>query len=357
MNSKKLRVIGAALVSAFAVTAAQAQKVDGPNVTWNISLWGKKRAASAGSEELSRIINERTGGKFKIKVHLGEALSKANENLDGIKLGAFQMATFCNFYSPGKNPAWMVLALPFLPLQDYAVSRPVREAMYKHPLFVKDMANWNALPYASTHLPQYEFLGRGKQPQKLEDWQGMRVRAGGGLGEAMKSIGAVPTTVPATETYTAMERGTLDAVSLPFTDSHAAYKTNEVASWFTGNMSPGTTECGVVINKDAYDKLPPQYQKLLMDVRDEVDTLQVKAWQDTDKVNLPVFRAKLKEIIYSPEELKRIQEKAGKPIWDKWIADNQSKFDAKGVFEFMMAEIKKAQAAVDKKQQATPAKK
>lgn len=356
MKAIAISAIGAALVASSFATAAQAQKVDGPEVTWNISLWGKKRAASAGSEELSRIVSERTGGKFKIKVNLGEALSKASENLDGIKLGAFQMATFCNFYSPGKNPAWMVLALPFLPLDDYAISRPVREAMYKHPLLVKDMANWNAMPYASTHLPQYEFLGRGKQPQKIEDWQGMRVRAGGGLGEAMKVLGAVPTTVLATETYTSIERGTLDAVSLPFTDSQAAYKIHEVATWFTGNMSPGTTECGKVINKDAFDKLPPQYQKLLMDVKDEVSTLQIKAWQDTDKVNLPMFKSKMKEVVYSPEELKAFREKAGKPVWDKWIADNQSKFDAKGLFEFMMAEIKKAEAAAGNKQ-GTSAKK
>lgn len=348
-----MQPIGAACavsLALLATSAASAQKVDGPAITWNVSHWGKPRAASAGNEALARLVSERTGGKFTIKIHMGEALSKAAENLDGIKLGAFQMANFCNFYSPGKNPAWMVLALPFLPLDDYAVSRPVRVAMYKHPLFVQDMARWNAIPYVSTHLPQYEFLGRGNPPMKLEDWKGLRVRAGGGLGDAMKVLGAVPTTVPATETYTSIERGTLDAVSLPFTDSQAAYKINEVATWFTGNMSPGTTECGMVMNKDAYDKLPPQYQKLLMDVRDEVDTLQIKAWQDTDKVNLPIFEKTMKKVVYSPEELKRFQDKAGKPVWDQWIADNQSKFDAKGLFDFMMAEIKKAEAAAGKTQ-------
>lgn len=348
MTCRMMSAGGAALLAMFAATAAQAQKVDGPDVTWNSSFWGKQRAATAGNEELARIVSERTGGKFKIKVHMGEALSKASENLDGIKLGAFQMAGFCNFYSPGKNPAWMVLALPFLPLDDYAVSRPVREALYKHPAFVADMDKWNAMPYMSIDLPQYEFLGKGKQPMTLEDWQGMRVRAGGGLGDAMRVLGAVPTTVPATETYTAIERGTLDAVSLPFTDSQAAYKIHEVATWFTGNMSPGTTECGLVFNKDAYAKLPPQYQKLLMDVRDEVNTLQIKAWQDKDKVNLPVFRSKMKEIIYSDAELKRFQEKAGRPVWDKWVADNQSKFDAKGLLEFLLAEIDKAKASVKK---------
>ncbi|MEZ5853905.1 MAG: C4-dicarboxylate TRAP transporter substrate-binding protein [Hyphomicrobiaceae bacterium] len=340
--------IGAAVVAGLTAAPAFAQKVDGPSITWNVSHWGKPRAASAGNEALAKIVSERTGGKFKIKIHMGEALSKARENLDGIKLGAFQMANFCNFYHPGKNPSWMVLSLPFIPFDDYAISRPVRDAMYKHPLLVKDMAAWNAIPYISTHLPQYEFLGKGKEPLKLEDWKGMRVRAGGGIGDAMKVLGAVPTTVPATETYTSIERGTLDAVSLPYTDSQAAYRIHEVATWFTGNMSPGTSECGIVMNKDAYAKLPPQYQKLLMDVRDEVDTLQVKAWLDKDKINLPIFKEKMKEIRYSPAELKRFGDVAGKPVWDKWIADNKSKFDSQGLFDFMMAEIKKAQAKIKK---------
>ncbi len=348
MKTRKLGAICMASAAALFASAASAQKVDGPSVTWNISHWGKPRAASANNEALAKILDERTGGKFKVKVHMGEALSKARENLDGIKLGAFQMANFCNFYHPGKTPSWMILALPFLPLDNYDVATPVRVALYQHPLFVKDMANWNALPYVSTHLPQYELLGKGKEPHKLEDFKGMRVRAGGGLGDAMKVLGAVPTTVPATETYTSIERGTLDAVALPFTDSQAAYRIHEVSTWFTNNLSPGTTECGLVINKDAYDKLPPQYQKLLMDIRPELDKIQVAAWQDKDKVNLPAFKAKMKEILFKPEELKRFQDTAGKPVWDKWIADNQSKFDAKGLFEFMTAEIKKAQANVKK---------
>lgn len=348
MQFVKIGAISVALASTLVAATASAQTIDGPSITWNISHWGKPRAASANNEILKQLVEERTGGKFKIKIHMGEALSKARENLDGIKLGAFQVANFCNFYHPGKTPAWMILTLPFLPLGDYAVSAPVRVALYQHPLFVKDMATWNAMPYVSTHLPQYEFLGRGKEPLTLEDWKGMRVRAGGGLGEAMKVLGAVPTTVPATETYTSVERGTIDAVALPYTDSQASYRMHEVSTWFTNNMSPGTTECGLVINKDAYAKLPPQYQKLLMDIRPEIDTLQVKAWQDKDKINLPIFKKKMKEILYSEAELERFSKLAGKPVWDKWIADNQSKFDAKGLFEFVMAEIKKAQANVKK---------
>src|SRR5690606_40215574 len=79
---------------------AQAQAViDGPKVSWNLSTWGTKRAFTAGMEYVADQLSERTGGKFTIKIHYGEALSKARENFDGIKLGAFQAAQFCNFRS------------------------------------------------------------------------------------------------------------------------------------------------------------------------------------------------------------------------------------------------------------------
>ncbi|MCB1549029.1 MAG: C4-dicarboxylate TRAP transporter substrate-binding protein, partial [Hyphomicrobiaceae bacterium] len=313
-----------------------------PSVSWNLSTWGKKRAFTKGMEVVAEMIDKRTGGKFKIKIHYGEALSKARENLDGIKIGAFQMAQFCNFYHPGKNPAWMVFSLPFLALDDWEVSRKVRIAMLKHPALVADMARWNAIPYKSGLLPQYEFLGRGTAPAKLEDWKGRRVRAGGGLGDAMRKLGAVLTTVPATEVFTSIERGTMDAASMPYTYAHAAYQIHTVTTWFTSNMSPGTSECAAVINKDAYAKLPPQYRQLLQDVLPAAYDAQIKAYKDIDAKNLPMFRAKLKEVKYSAAELKRFADFAGKPVWDKWVDDNKGKFDSKGVLTTILAEIEKA---------------
>ena len=68
------------------------------------------------------------------------------------------------------------------------------------------------------------------------------------------------------------------------------------------------------------------------------------AYEVADATNLPKFRARLKEINYTPAQLAEFREKAGKPIWDKWVADNQAKTDAKGVMTAMLAEIDKALA-------------
>lgn len=342
MTRTCLAALAVATLAAAPIAAAQAQTVDGPSVTWNLSTWGKKRAFTAGMESVAAQVEQRTGGKFKIKIHYGETLSKDRENLDGIKIGAFQAAQFCNFYHPGKTPAWMVFTMPFLDLGDWDVSRKVRIAMMKHPALVADMAKWNAMPYMSGLLPQYEFMGRGEPPAKLEDWKGRRVRAGGGIGDAMRLLGAVLTTVPATEVYTGMERGTIDAASFPYTYAHAAYQLPSISTWFTNNMSPGTSECGAVLNKDAYAKLPPQYKKLLEDVLPAAYDAQIAAYIAIDKVNLPKFKAKLKEVLYSEAELERFRKVAGKPVWDKWVADNQGKFDAKNVLDALFAEIAKA---------------
>ena len=180
----------------LAVSTASAAEIEGPRVQWHISGWGNKRAMTAGLEYVAQEAARRTGGNFKIKIHYGEVLSKARENLDGLRLGAFQGAYFCNFYSPGKIPAWLVFSLPFMPLYDPQISLKVRRQMLRHPVLVADLKRWNATPYMSALLPTYEFMGRGSAPMSLSNWKGKRVRGGGGLGDAMRKLGAVPTTLP-----------------------------------------------------------------------------------------------------------------------------------------------------------------
>jgi len=49
---------------------------------------------------------------------------------------------------------------------------------------------------------------------------------------------------------------------------------------------------------------------------------------------------------YSEDDLAKFRESAGRPIWDKWVADNQGKFDAKGVLDALLKEIETAKAKV-----------
>lgn len=333
------------LATMLAGTAATAQEIEGPKVFWKISMWGNPRALSAGMEAMAARAAEATDGNFQIKIFYGGQLSDSRENLDGIKLNAFEGAAICNFYHPGKNPAWMVFSLPFLPLGDPEVDRYVRARMFENPAIVADMERWNAIPYVSGLLPQYEILGKGTPPTELSDWAGMRVRAGGGLGSAMEKLGAVRQTLPAGETSTAFQRGALDAAAFPYTYAHVSFKINENADWFTSNLAPGTSECGWVLNKTAYEALPPQYQEFLMSERDMIMQLEQEAYAAQDAKNLPMFQETMTQITYTDEQLAEFREIAGKPVWDEWIAANQDSFDAQGVFDAIWEYAEEATAA------------
>jgi TRAP-type mannitol/chloroaromatic compound transport system substrate-binding protein len=43
------------------VTVAEAK-------TWNLSVWGKKRAFTMGIEQMAAYVEEKSGGKFKIRI-------------------------------------------------------------------------------------------------------------------------------------------------------------------------------------------------------------------------------------------------------------------------------------------------
>ena len=314
------------LMSAPTPASAGSHKiVEGPKVKWRASLWGKRRAFTESWEFLSSEVKKRTGGNFELKLYYGEQLSKSKENLDGISVGAFDAAMVCQSYHPGKLPSANVLDLPFLPITNFDVQYEVVKTVFEHPRVVADFAKWNAIIFAINMLPQYEYMGKGKPPATVADFKGKRLRALGGMGRAAKKIGAVPTTVPASETYNALARGTVDAIGFPFTYAFSAYKLDEVADWYTTNMSLGTVNCPVVANKNSWESLPQQYKDLLNSLKRKAAEYQIAAYQKKDVINLKEWPKKMKAITIPEDQMADFRAKAGKPVWDEWVADNSKK--------------------------------
>lgn len=305
--------------------ASQAQEVKGPKINWNISVWGNPRAFTAGLELISKEIVAKTGGAFTIKTVYGNVLSPERENLDNIKIGSIDGAFVCFSYHPGKNPGMTVLNLPFLPIPTFKIQETVAEALYHHPFIVAEMKKWNGYPYMAAILPHSEFVGMGDPPMTIEDWKGKRVRAIGGIGDAMRILGSIPTTVTAPELYTSMDRAMVDAAAVPFSYSVAAFKLQEVGKWYTTNLAPGASNCGVVLSLTSLNKLPPQYRALLDSLKPDGYSALQAAYKEADDKNIPIFNKTLKPITYSDAELNRFHEVAGKPLWNEWVKENAVK--------------------------------
>ena len=124
---------------------------------WDVSLWGKQRAFTEHVEKLAELVSAKTGGEFTLNISYG-GLSKNKENLDGISIGAFQMAQFCAGYHRDKNPSITVLELPFLGVSTLERERSISQAVYQHPAVQKDLARWNATLLMPSPLPQYNIV-------------------------------------------------------------------------------------------------------------------------------------------------------------------------------------------------------
>jgi len=315
MNKFMAQAAIAALATGFAAEAAATE--------WNASVWGSRRAFTEHVEKIAELVSEKTDGEFTINVGYG-TLSKNTENLDGISIGAFEMAQFCAGYHPDKNPTITVLELPFLGVQNLDQEVAVSNAVYAHPAVIEDFARWNAIPLMTSPMPQYNLAGVGEPRDTLEKMEGMRVRATGGLGEAFETVGAVPTSVTSSEAYNAMESGVVDSVAFA-QHAHLSFRTIDLANWWTTNLNPGTVNCPVVVNKDAYEALPEDHRAALDESVPEAIDYYLQNYRDNvlTKWDQILEEKGVQKVVISDEELAKFREKAA-PISDQWIADMEA---------------------------------
>jgi len=309
---------------------------------WNASVWGKRRAFTEHVEKIAELVAEKTGGEFTINVSYG-GLSKPKENLDNISIGAIEMAQFCAGYHPDKNRLITVLELPFLGVSNLDEEVAVSNAVYAHPAVQDEMAQWNARLLMTSPMPQYNIVGTGEPRDELAEFDGMRVRATGGLGEAFKAVGGVPTSVPATEAYNAMESGVVDTVAFA-QHAHLSFGTINRADWWTANLNPGTVNCPVVVNTDAYDALSDEERAALDGSVDEAIAHYLANYGELLTRWDSVLEEKgVQKVMISDEVLAQFRETAAVPARDKWVADITAQgLPGQELYDLVMSTLDKA---------------
>jgi TRAP-type C4-dicarboxylate transport system substrate-binding protein len=313
------RLLGLGFVGALSVSfAGEALATE-----WNVSVWGKRRAFTEHVEKLAELVSAKTGGEFTLSVSYG-GLSKNRENLDGISIGAFEMAQFCAGYHRDKNRVITVLELPFLGVANLEQEVAVSNAVYAHPAAIEEMAQWNAKLLMTSPMPQYNLVGTGEPRDELADFEGMRVRATGGLGKAFEAVGGVPTSVTATEAYQAMESGVVDTVAFA-QHAHLSFGTINQATWWTANLNPGTVNCPVVVNIDAYDSLSDEHRAALDEsVSESIDHYLANYAELLARWDTVLAEKGVAKVEISDDVLAAFRATAADPIRDQWITDMEA---------------------------------
>ncbi|GGG78052.1 C4-dicarboxylate ABC transporter [Salipiger pallidus] len=326
-----------ALTLAFATEAMATE--------WNVSLWGKRRAFTEHIHKLAELVEEKTDGEFTMNISYG-GLSKNTENLDGISIFAFEMAQFCAGYHPDKNRAITVLELPFMGVNTLEEELAVSNAVYAHPAVAEEMEQWNAKLLMTTPMPQYNLVGTGDPRDTLESFDGMRVRATGGIGRAFEAVGAVPTSMTASEVYQAMEAGVIDTASFA-QHAHLSFGTINEADWWTANLNPGTVNCPVVVSIDAYDMLSDDERAALdSSVPEAIDHYLANYGELLDRWDSVLEEKGVEKVTISDEELARFKEVGGDPIQQAWIDENEAQgIPAQELYDLVLSTLEETRGS------------
>lgn len=223
-------------------------------------------------------IKKRTDGKVKVPMFYGGTLTPAPQVYDGVAKGISDVGMSVFAYTRGKFPLLEVIDLPLGAKSGWAATRLIND--FNNQFKPKELDEVKVM-YLHAHGPG--ILHTKKPVSKLEDLKGMKIRCTGMAAKIVGALGGAPVAMPMGETYDALSRGVVEGSMAPF-EALQGWKWGEVVKYTTENFgSSYSTGFFVVMNKDKWNALPPDIQKIIEKINEEWIEKTGKAWDEIDK--------------------------------------------------------------------------
>jgi len=263
---------GAALGGTALAAPALAQS--SPKITWRCtSSFPKSLDTIFGSaEQFVRTVSEATDGNFTIKLLAPGEIVPALNAATAAAEGTVEMAHTASYYYLGKDPTYALgTTIPF-----GLNARQQNAWLYRgngNTLLNEFYATQNlyGLPCGNTGAQMGGWFR--KEINSVADLKGLKMRIGGLGGQILSKVGVVPQQIPPPDIYTALEKGTIDAVEWvgPYDDLKLGFY--KVAQYY---YYPGWWDGGpslhLMINLDKWNELPKSYQAVLRSAAQAANT-------------------------------------------------------------------------------------
>lgn len=203
-----------------------------------------------------------SNGRLRIRIDSSNKHKAPFGIFDMVKAGQYDMGHTASYYYKGKIPnAMYFTTVPF---------GMIAPEMYAWFYFGDGMALMEKV-YAPHGLLSFPGGNTGNQMggwfreeiTSLDDLKGLKMRTPGFAGEVMSELGVAVTNIPPGELYTALERGTIDALEWvgPALDFSMGF--HQIADYYySGWQEPGA-EVQFLINQRSWERLPEDLQEIL----------------------------------------------------------------------------------------------
>ena len=213
-------------------------------------------------------VEQRTDGRVSINLHAGEALLGAREIYNGVAGGVADIGTTCPSYTPGMFPLMEAFELPgYQNVNAVSASMTANEGYkrIKQDLGIDEFEDVKVLFFWATGPGDI----MSKSPARnLEELAGMEIRAVGGTVPPLEKLGAVPHSMPMSESYLALDQGLVDGIVAP-NDTLKGFRLAEVVNYVTHTPFLYNVVFMKIMNKGTWNSLPPDIQEIFEEMNQE----------------------------------------------------------------------------------------
>jgi TRAP-type mannitol/chloroaromatic compound transport system substrate-binding protein len=329
---------GALLLGAPYIRNAEAAK----STTWKVqSSWDAGTTGFKLFEEWTNSFKEKSGGELAIKPFPAKAVAADNNALfDAVRTGVLQAMNPFTLYWSGKIPASVFMS-----------SYPAGPDQTSHwdTMFyglgmldmTRDIFKKYGLYYVGPIQHDANIIHSKKPVTSLKQLKGMKIRLPGGMvSQVFEQFGVSTTSMPGSDIYPALEKGTIDAADYVGPAINFDLGFAEVTKYIICMGPPGQTSLyqpvdlmDLTVNMGAWKRLSKQMQTF---VQDQVQTYSVHHFVTIQKANLVAMDKFIKKgttVSRLSADDVTLFRKAAIPVWYQWAKKNK---DATRIFKLQL---------------------
>lgn len=214
------------------------------------------------TKRLAEMVSAMSDGRLTITVDSSNKHKSPFGIFDMVKSGQYDMGHSASYYWKGKVPATM-----YFTTMPFGMIAPEQYAWFYYgggmELMDELYAQHNLLSFPGGNTSNQMGGWFQKEINTVADLEGLKMRIPGFAGEVLAKLGAKPTNIPPGELYTALDRGTIDALEWvgPSLDLRMGF--HKIAPYYyTGWHEPGA-ELQFLVNRKTFNDLPGDLQEIL----------------------------------------------------------------------------------------------
>ena len=261
-------------------------------------------------------VEEKTDGRVQITIFPSNELAAADKNYDAVVTGVIDMGLVLPAYTPGLFPLMSILEFPFMFSSSRQVNLTAAELFDNNPAILEgEYKDVEVLWLGGTDLGHFLL----KRPIRgIADLDGMKMRSPSTIyNDVLAGLGAVPVSLPVSDTYDAIERSIVDGTVLPISTLISFNLSDVVEEVFEMNMY--TTPLHFIANKSSWARISADDQKIIRDLLADFPAVIGALYDhETELGYTRAEEAGIEVVVPTADELAKFKE-AVEPLIDVWL--------------------------------------